>query len=344
MLNNMQVKRMLGKLARLEKTLEPYVFTTIGEIKVRRFETREQYHNVPQDDNLYIDMSHGDLWGGEGVYCWFKGRTRIPAQYAGQMVFINPKAGGYEGMLWIDGIPRGIFANNILNTSQGNHYCDMLVKEADPEKEIEVAVEFYAGHYIIGTQPLKTDFNYDFRFTFEAFNLCIKNNDIADFVFDLRALNQMADKLDSLSFRRADIINCLIEVHKIVYYDVENAEEDIESYALAKARECMRKALEVRNSESAPIAGITGHSHMDTAWLWHIPETLKKCARTYSNQMSLMDQYPEYRFIQSSAFHGEMIRRNYPELFENIRERVAEGRYEPNGAVWGRMRLQRNIG
>ena len=83
----------------------------------------------------------------------------------------------------------------------------------------------------------------------------------------------------------------------------------------------------------APIAAVIGHSHMDTAWLWHIDETIKKCARTYSNQLSLMEQYPEYKFIQSSAYHGKMIKENYPELFERIKQ-LKEGRYEPNGAVW----------
>lgn len=90
----------------------------------------------------------------------------------------------------------------------------------------------------------------------------------------------------------------------------------------------------MQNARSAPFAGLIGHSHMDTAWLWHIGETVKKCARTYSNQMSLMEQYPEYTFIQSSAYHSEVIRRNYPALFERMQQRVREGRYEPNGGVW----------
>lgn len=96
----------------------------------------------------------------------------------------------------------------------------------------------------------------------------------------------------------------------------------------------MKEALAVKNGPEAPTAGIIGHSHMDTAWLWTVPETEKKCARTYSNQLSLMEQYPEYKFIQSSSCHSDMIRRNYPELFERIKEKVAEGRYEPNGGVW----------
>lgn len=47
-----------------------------------------------------------------------------------------------------------------------------------------------------------------------------------------------------------------------------------------------------------------------------------------------MDQYPEYKFVMSSAYHLEVIRRHYPKLFDRIAEKIKEGRYEPNGGVW----------
>ncbi|HEY5583076.1 MAG TPA: glycoside hydrolase family 38 C-terminal domain-containing protein [Ruminiclostridium sp.] len=334
MLNDKQTERMLSKLVRLEKTLEPYIFTNIGDVAVKRFETLDQYHNVPQQDQDYIRTNIGDKWGSEGSYCWFRGKVYIPDEYKGQNIYVRPNVGGYEAMLWVNGVPCGTFATKIVQTGHGNHYCDLLVKAAQSYKEIDLAIEFYAGHYIIGTQPFETNIKSDFRYTFDSINLCIKNQDIADFIFDLRTLNQMANKLDKLSFRRADIINNLVEVHKVVYYAVEDTEEEIWRPALLKARGIMKPILEAKNSASAPSAGIVGHSHMDTAWLWHIPETVKKCARTFSNEISLMDQYPEYKFIQSSSYHSEMIRKNYPGLFAKIKEKVAEGRYEPNGAVW----------
>jgi|GEM_PF-2973978 len=82
------------------------------------------------------------------------------------------------------------------------------------------------------------------------------------------------------------------------------------------------------------LLGIIGHSHMDTAWLWTRDETIRKCARTYANALALMEQYPEYTFIQSSAFHAELMRRHYPDIFESMKKRIAEGRWEPNGGVW----------
>ena len=71
---------------------------------------------------------------------------------------------------------------------------------------------------------------------------------------------------------------------------------------------------------------------MDTAWLWHVGETVKKCARTYANQLALMDEYPEYKFIQSSSCHSDFLRRKYPDLFARIQQKVKEGRYEPTAA------------
>ena len=73
---------------------------------------------------------------------------------------------------------------------------------------------------------------------------------------------------------------------------------------------------------------------MDTAWLWHVGETIKKCARTYSNQISLMQQYEDYKFIQSSACHSNFILQYYPALFKRIQQAVKENKYEPNGGVW----------
>lgn len=333
MLGTVQTKRMLDKLIRLEETYEPYVFTKIGELQTRFFQTDEQLYEIPADDGRYRPIEVGDTWGAEGVYGWFIGSYTVEEAHAGMPLFVRPKVGGYEAMLWVNGQPFGTFATKIVNTGHGNHYCDMAVQNPAAGETVEIAIEFYAGHDVPGCMP----FEYlpkDYDYTFAGIDLCVKNKDIADFLFDLKTLNQLVAKLPDTSFRRAEIINTLTEVHKMIHYAPEDADEAVWRPALAQAREVMRPALAVPNSASAPIAGLIGHSHMDTAWLWHIDETIKKCARTSANQLSLMEQYPEYKFIQSSAYHTELIRRHYPALFERIREKVAEGRYEPNGAVW----------
>lgn len=77
-----------------------------------------------------------------------------------------------------------------------------------------------------------------------------------------------------------------------------------------------------------------GHAHIDVAWLWTLDQTRQKAARTFHNMLRLMEQYPRFIFVQSQPQLYDFVRRDFPALFENIRERVAEGRWEPIGGMW----------
>lgn len=334
MLNKSQIQRMLDKLVQLETTLEPYVFSKHASLAVKKYETKDQLYFPPVNDNLYEAIREGDSWGEERSYCWFKASYTVPSELEGIPLYAFPHWGSYETMLWVNEVPFGEFAYKICPTGHGNHYCDLIRINPKANETIDLAFEAYAGHYVIGCFPFETNEKPSFHYTFNGVDICTKNQDIADFIFDLKALNQLACSMDEYSFRRGDIINCLTEVHKIVYYSPEHVDESTWRKALVKAREVMKPCLEAQNANSAPSVGLIGHSHMDTAWLWDIAETIKKCARTYSNQLSLMEQYPEYCFIQSSAYHLEVIRRHYPALFTRIQEMIKTGRYEPNGGVW----------
>jgi alpha-mannosidase len=332
-LHDKQIDRMLAKLKRFEITLESLMFRKIDEVTMRMFSTIEQWHNIP-DDIQFTPCEQGDSYEGEGSYCWFKGAYTPAAEYDGQVLYIRPQIEGYEAMLWVDGKPFGTFCTKIVVTGHGNHYCDLLKQDAKAGLEINIALEYYAGHMVKGCMPFEDQGMKSFNFAYRSVDICLMNEKTADFYFDLRTLNQLVDSLPVDSFRRAGVVTTLIEVHKCLYYSFDAVEEDVFYAALEEAQPFLKQELAKTNSESAPFAGLIGHSHMDTVWLWHRDETIKKCARTYSNQMSLMARYPEYTFIQSSAYHSEMVRKNYPMLFEDIKQKVKEGRYEPNGAVW----------
>lgn len=77
-----------------------------------------------------------------------------------------------------------------------------------------------------------------------------------------------------------------------------------------------------------------GHSHIDMAWLWDIHQTRLKSQRTFSTVLKLMDEYPEYKFIHTSPQLFEFLKQDNPKLFERIKEKVKEGRFEIEGASW----------
>ena len=324
--------KMLSKLKRFETTLDAYLFEKISTVEASAYITKERLNSIPAE-SLFENIVPGFKWGGEGNYCWIKAQYKVPSEYDGRDLFIRPDMGGYEGMLWVNGVPFGTFATKYVFTSHGNHYCDLIKKNASAGEIIDIAIEFYAGHDYHGCDPFSEEERiYDF--TYNSIDICVKNNEIQEFYFDLKTVNQLAEFLPESSFFKARAINALTQVHKLLLYSPSDASYDEFISAIRSARPYLKKILSEKNGENPPTVGIIGHSHMDTAWLWHIGETVKKCACTYSNQISLMEQYPEYKFIQSSSCHSDMILKNYPALFERIKEKISESRYEPNGAVW----------
>jgi alpha-mannosidase len=79
---------------------------------------------------------------------------------------------------------------------------------------------------------------------------------------------------------------------------------------------------------------LTGHAHLDLAWLWPLEETRRKARRTFHSVVGLMGSYPELHFNQSSAQVYRWIEQDDPALFEKIQALVREGRWDVVGGMW----------
>jgi len=84
-----------------------------------------------------------------------------------------------------------------------------------------------------------------------------------------------------------------------------------------------------------PVAIVaTGHAHIDVAWLWTLDQTRRKAGRTFHTVLRLMEQFPAYHFTQSQPQLYDYVRQDYPALFQAIKERIRERRWEPIGGMW----------
>ncbi|WP_457101966.1 alpha-mannosidase [Microbacterium sp. P5_E9] len=106
------------------------------------------------------------------------------------------------------------------------------------------------------------------------------------------------------------------------------------SATAAAGREALAPALALPASASSHHVVAIGHAHIDSAWLWPIRETIRKCARTFSSVVALMDADPEFRFACSSAQQLKWMKDGYPELYERIKAKVANGQFIPVGGMW----------
>ncbi len=321
-----------AKIAQLEATYDRLRYTAVETLSMEIAETREHHRSLP-DGLEWRRVEPGEAWGEDWTTAWFRGSVTVPSELDGQTVLLRAITGGPEAMLFVDGTIRGVF--------DPNHPVRVLDLKAQGGKTYAIALEAYAGHNFPGVHPAHTEGSADGVVyvrkedrRYEAVQLVTERPDVSRFVFGLRALRQLAEVLDPNSLRRGRIVHAFEAIFRIVWARPEETDEATWRAALMEVMDVIQPLLEEKNGPTTPTMGIMGHSHIDTAWLWTIAETWRKIGRTYSSVLALMDQYPEFRFTQSAAYHYEKCRELYPEVFERVVERVKEGRWEVNGAMY----------
>jgi alpha-mannosidase len=83
-----------------------------------------------------------------------------------------------------------------------------------------------------------------------------------------------------------------------------------------------------------PQITVSGHAHLDIGWMWPYWRTRQKIAHGVSNVLGLMERYPDYHYSQSQPQVLQWLKEDVPELYARVKQRVAEGRFEPVGAMW----------
>lgn len=321
-------KKIIGKLDQIEQRYSNLRFEKVADTSAKFIETTEHYRQAPLDDAdlTWNPAPAGTKWGGNWISAWFVADIVLPESCSGKKVFVRGNTGG-ETLVVINKKYKGVMDEN--------HPVVMMTGSGKTGDTFQIALEAYSGHYMPGCMPPDEGKMPEPKSkTFGGIEICIEREDISAFVYDLGVLRHLMRALDDNSLRKNIIIRELAKVYSLV--DMIPAETGEASWRpkLAEARKIMKPLLDAKNSDTVPWCGIIGHSHMDTAWLWPLTETWRKCARTFSSILNLMEQYPEFTFIQSSPCQTDMIRKLYPSIFKEMKVKAAEGRWEPNGGMW----------
>ncbi len=117
--------------------------------------------------------------------------------------------------------------------------------------------------------------------------------------------------------------------------DPEGLNDDARA-SVVEARQMLIESLHTlrdRYPQTGAIA-LSGHAHIDLAWLWPVPETRRKVMRTFHTALDLMDRFPDYRFNQSTAQYYAWLEEDELGLLARIKDKVEAGQWEPIGAMW----------
>jgi alpha-mannosidase len=109
---------------------------------------------------------------------------------------------------------------------------------------------------------------------------------------------------------------------------------DVFYESIAPATKILKSGIEGCGAPMDAVIHATGHAHIDVAWLWTLSQTRRKSERTFHNVIHLMEQFPDYHFTQSQPQLYQFIKEDQPALFESIKQRIEEKRWEPIGGMW----------
>jgi len=133
--------------------------------------------------------------------------------------------------------------------------------------------------------------------------------------------------------RRRSLMEKALE-EALLLIDLTRSREEIRQQVLDAAK-LLRKRLSAigRDAEEGSLFFV-GHTHIDTAWLWPIKETVRKCGRTFSTVCRLMEACPQFHFSCSQAQLFDYTKRYYPSLYDEMKRWVKEGRLHTTGGMW----------
>jgi len=336
--HNAYIQRTYRKYDNILERYAAHIFRTIGQAGTVLAYATDEHLRLPPCPCSMNPIEPGARWGNEYGNIWLHTEITVPDCADGKILCAIPDAEAVEILCYRDGKPAGIInsKNNFLGAMHSAMFISGCAKAGE---KFTLDFECYAGHDCLGCSPYSSygqeRAQNNFTKGYHGIRLCVLDETFRDFCFDLSTVLQIA-RLPDNNFTAIKAHECLMDAFPYLIQDVAYATEDELRACAEKILPILAPALEKHpgGDRSRGYIGLIGHSHMDTAWLWPVSETIRKCARTYSEALTLMDLYPEYTFIQSSALHLDWMREYYPDIFEGIRQKVAEGRYEPNGGVW----------
>lgn len=322
--------------------LEPALYMARVAINVARWEaTNGMTPLAVARDQRYSVITPGTSWGRPWGTTWFRiGPVRTPREWQSlrdpsrhrlellvDLGFTRSRSGFQCEGLAYDDSGRALKAvspmNSYIPIDASLEGREVFIEAAsNPDFEIE-SLQFSPtpmGHpETAGDEP---------QYVLGDIELALLDLPVWELLQDFRALRGLAyEHARGDATLRATLLNSLQR-------SCDALDPDDIAGTADQARTELTRVLERPAGTSSHAIVAVGHAHIDSAWLWPLRETVRKCARTFTNVLHLMDEQREFVFVASSAQQFAWIKQFYPELFERVRERVREGRFVPVGGMW----------
>lgn len=262
--------------------------------------------------NRFQDLPVPFLVYEQGAWFRFRFSLDVLPSEKGRKKYLAIETGIYGGAL--TSRPQGLLLMD------GSSFAGVDIYHTEialPEGKHDFELVYYTHEFF---RPFELSFSvlekdeevekayFDFLVPFETISILDKKDD--DYLFSLPILEKAMNLLDLRDPYSEEFYASLSSARRYLeehYYGKRTLPSKVEAFA---------------------------QTHIDVAWLWDLDQTHEKARRSFSTVLSLMDQYPDYRFFSSTPVLYEFIREEDPALFQRIQEKIREGRFEAEGSFW----------
>ncbi len=273
----------------------------------------------------WTEVSKGFEYGPAYTIFWFRLTGTMPEDFAGQTVAVVAELGG-ERTVWKDNSP---WCGVDVEHSDFGWLEGSAMSNGGPFPKGGEPVEFHIQCYTRNAQTtvhLKELPRTAVTEKVDRAELVVIDTETKDLFYDVDFTLNLLNTMEQTDPSYITLLRAL--------NDVANTYSPSSRETIARCRKIVKDALGSLNGEFKHTLFPVGHAHLDTAWLWPLNITHKKMAHTTATQLGLMQRYPEYVFAHSQASQYEWLEKQYPVLFERVKEAVIGGQWEPVGSMW----------
>ena len=282
----------------------------------------------------YQPTSVGTPWGAAWGTTWFHLQGRVPSQWAGRRVEavidlgfdVNMTGFQCEGLVYR---PDGI---TIKAVNPRNQWVPITAC-AEGDEVIDLYLEAASNPVLLDYHPFLPTEQGDILtsssrrlYTTRRMDLAVFEPVVHELSLDLEVLLDLQEQLGQTP-RKMQILQAMDNALDVL--DLQRIAQTAQA-----ARDELAEVLAAPAEHSAHQISAIGHSHIDSAWLWPLRETIRKVSRTCSSMVELLGDEEEFLYGMSSAQQYKWLKTHRPEVWERVKQAVADGRFLPLGGMW----------
>lgn len=307
----------------------------VRELEERRYQSRtciapfiamegqlsedETYHVVPgRIDGKLFGLN--DIFQGRDKYLWLQKTVQLPEKtedcdVVGLFGFGETGGGGnsgFESLLYVDGHPwQGVDSNHQEVLFSGKEGREVTLTFL-----LWTGLEGGGAHRTFYHQCKQADIAFLHRKTDELY-------------YFARAITATLPLLDAAGTEYELLKQTLDRTLLLINWDEDSFYESVDA-----AHAYLMQELDRMEKHTDTTVYTVGHTHIDVAWLWRLKHTREKAQRSFATVLRLMENYDEYVFLQTQPQLYKYVKNDCPEIYAGIKEKVREGKWEPDGGMW----------